>query len=242
MAKSKNQSFWSPENLRSILILLVLIFAFRWSIASPYHVPTPSMEPSIKVGDRLLANKLAYGFKIPFTDHSLFSWGNPKRGDIIVFRFPKDPDIDYVKRVVGIAGDKIKYVANDLYINGELQVKKDFNHDRTILEDITDNKNGKLLYEETLDGLKHWVILNKGQNSSIDIGNWPHDGAVYTVPENSVFVSGDNRDNSLDSRSWKEVPLSYVKGKALFVLWSFYPESDSFFPTIRFNRFGHFIN
>ena len=105
--KKQSPGFWSPENLRSIAILIFLIFCFRWSVASPYHVPTASMEPTIKVGDRLLALKLSYDLKIPFTDYSVLEWAKPERGDIIVFRYPRDPDIDYVKRVVGIPGDRI---------------------------------------------------------------------------------------------------------------------------------------
>src|SRR5476649_2635064 len=92
--------FFSYENLRSLFVLVLIILAIRWSVASPYNVPTPSMEPTIKVGDRLLAFKLAYNLKIPFTDYVVAEWGKPKRGDIIVFRYPNDPDIDYVKRVV----------------------------------------------------------------------------------------------------------------------------------------------
>ena len=136
---AKNQtSFWSPENLRSILVLIVLIFCFRWSVASPYHVPTASMEPTIKVGDRLLAFKLSYNLKVPFTDVVVWEWGKPERGDIIVFRYPKDPDIDYVKRVVGVAGDEISMVDDILHINGEPQARVDHNFDRDILTDIED--------------------------------------------------------------------------------------------------------
>src|SRR6478736_5318169 len=87
-ANKQKPGFWSPENLRQLAVFLVIILAFRWSIAAPYHVPTASMEPTIKVGDRLLAFKLAYDLKVPFTDISLITWGTPKRGDIIVFKYP----------------------------------------------------------------------------------------------------------------------------------------------------------
>ena len=139
--------FFSTENLTSISILLVVVFAIRWSIASPYYVPTASMEPTIKVGDRLLALKLAYGLRFPFTNFMLMEWGTPQRGDIIVFEFPKDQSINYVKRVVGVAGDKLRIIEDVLYVNDEPQYREDFNFDRSVLEDIDDNKNLKLLFQ-----------------------------------------------------------------------------------------------
>ena len=229
----KEVSFWSPENLRSIIILVFLIFCFRWSIASPYHVPTASMEPTIKVGDRLLAFKLAYDLKIPFTDIALFNWGEPERGDIIVFRYPKNTDIDYVKRVVGVSGDKIKFRNDILYINDEPQ-KRTTIFDREVLDDIVDTKEIKDLYREDLMGHEHWVIQNKPETRGFRSPSWPPIGD-YTVPEGSVFVAGDNRDNSTDSRAWGEVPRSYIHGRAVFVIWS----SVDF--SLRFYRFGHIL-
>lgn len=237
----KSPSFWSPENLRSIAILIFAILCFRWSIASPYHVPTASMEPTIKVGDRLLAWKLSYNLKVPFTDIVVAEWGKPKRGDIIVFRYPKDPDIDYVKRVVGIPGDRIKYADDVLYINDVEQSRVLAESDRTILNDIRDNKDIKVLYKEKLDGTEHYVMQNTPNVRSFLSGNWPATGE-YVVPEDSVFVSGDNRDNSTDSRVWGQVPLSYVRGKALFVIWSMYGSDDSALPSFRFDRFGHWLH
>ena len=129
--------------LKSFAIILAIIIFIRQTIISPYVVPTASMEPTIKVGDRLFANKLAYDLKIQvpilnFDISILNDIGTVKRGDIIVFRYPQDPDIDYVKRVVGLPGDRIKIVNNVLYINGIAQNLEKHNHDRSILEDITD--------------------------------------------------------------------------------------------------------
>ncbi|MFW7377547.1 MAG: signal peptidase I [Oligoflexus sp.] len=240
MSDKKKVGFWSPENLKSLFILIVIIMCFRWSVASPYHVPTASMEPTIKVGDRLLAFKLSYDLKLPFTDYSLIRWGKPERGDIIVFRFPKDPQIDYVKRVVGIAGDRIKVIDDILYINGEPQERVEFEHDRSILSDINDNPKGKALYKERLDDTEHWVIQDRTRfRFRPDGERYPADGE-FVVPEDSLFVMGDNRDNSTDSRAWGVVPLSYVRGKAQFVIWSMYRgDDDSFLPSLRFNRFGY---
>lgn len=239
--KVVNPGFFSFENFRSLGILLVLIFAFRWSVLSPYHVPTASMEPTIKVGDRLLAYKLSYNLKIPFTETVIAEWGTPTRADIIVFRYPKDPGVDYVKRVIGIAGDKIKMIDHVLYVNGEVQELVDSNVDRDLLKDIDDNGDMKDLYRETLSGREHWVIQNKDTTPSYISEDWPVDGSEYTVPPESVFVIGDNRDNSTDSRAWGEVPLSYVRGKAVMVLWSMYNVADQTFPVMRWSRFGDFL-
>jgi signal peptidase I len=234
---------FSFDNLRSLGILLIMVVAIRWSVASPYYVPTSSMEPTIKVGDRLLAWKLAYGFKIPFTDTSLLNWGTPKRGDIIVFKYPRDPDIDYVKRVVAIAGDQIQLMDDILYINGKPQVRTDHNFDRSTIEDIVDDKDYKLLYRENLEGLDHWVMQNKPEYRKQLRAWWPDvDGKPYTVPEGSVFCIGDNRDNSSDSRIWGEVPLTYVRGRALFVVWSIWTPQGEFFPKLRFDRFGKWLD
>lgn len=234
--------FWSPENLRQLAVLIFLIFCFRWSVASPYHVPTASMEPTIKVGDRLLAFKLSYELKVPFTDIALLKWASPKRGDIIVFRYPKDPEIDYVKRVVGMPGDRIRVEDNVLYINDQPQQKEEHNNDRTILEDISDNAEVKSLFVEKLGDLDHWVIQDKIANPHFYFSQKFPEKGEYVVPQDSLFVMGDNRDNSTDSRAWGQVPMSYVRGKALFVLWSAYSAGDSFFPSVRWNRFGHSLN
>lgn len=232
---------WSFENLRSLAILFLAVFAIRWSIASPYHVPTASMEPTIKVGDRLLAWKLAYNFKFPFTDWVVASWGTPKRGDIIVFKFPNDPDIDYVKRVVAVGGDQVAVIDNVLYVNGKAQQLTDLNDDRAILSDIEDDKDIKLLFRENLEGLAHWVMHNK-PTTYRPVSNYPANGEAHVVPDGFVFVVGDNRDSSSDSRIWGDVPLDYVRGKAMFVIWSVFSPRDGGWWKIRFNRFGYSLN
>lgn len=240
--KAAKPGFFSFDNLTSLGVLVLAIFALRWSVASPYHVPTASMEPTIKVGDRLLAFKLAYNLKVPFTDFTLAEWGTPQRGDIIVFKYPRDPDIDYVKRVVAVAGDEVKVVDDILYVNGEAQPRVDADEQRAFLDDIEDDKSVKHLYKETLFGLEHWVMQNIPSARRFSRSSWPPAGApAYKVPENSVFCIGDNRDNSTDSRVWGQVPLEYVRGKALFVIWSIFTPHDSSFPTPRWDRFGKWL-
>jgi signal peptidase I len=228
--------FFSFENLRSLGLLIIVLFAFRWSVCSPYHVPTASMEPTIKVGDRLLAWKLSYTVRVPFTDVVLANVSKINRGDIIVFRYPLDTSLDYVKRVIGLPGDKIRMEDDVLYVNDVAQPRAEANNDRSILSDIKDRKDDKILYREKLEGVEHWTINNVPRLRYPGLKNFPATG-YYTVPEDAVFVIGDNRDNSQDSREWGKVPLSYVRGKALFVLWSMYTEDDSWTPKFRFNRF-----
>jgi signal peptidase I len=241
-APKAKPGFFSFDNIKSLTILCIAIFALRWSVASPYHVPTASMEPSIKVGDRLLAFKLAYNAKIPFTEIVIAEWAQPKRGDIIVFRYPRDPDIDYVKRIVAIAGDEVQIIDDILYINGEAQPRVDANDQRAILDDIDDQKEIKLLYKEKLFGLEHFVMQNIPKERPFTRPNWPPPGTPpYKVPENSVFCIGDNRDNSTDSRVWNQVPLEYVRGKALFVIWSVFTPRDTNWPVFRFDRFGEWL-
>jgi len=245
MSKSKpaQPGFFSFENIRSIVVLVVVIFAIRWTIASPYHVPTSSMEPTIKVGDRLLAWKLAYNFKLPFTDIVLWDFKKPQRGDIIVFKWPKSPDTDYVKRVVGVPGDELAIISDILYVNGKAQARVDFNHERAVLDDIEDQKENKILFRENLEGVEHWVMQNVDSLRSPLGSNWPVNGeSTYKVPENSVFCIGDNRDNSHDSRMWGEVPMSYIRGKALFVIWSLYDGGASGSFNLRWKRFGHWLD
>ncbi len=236
-------AFFGFDNLKSLAILILAIFAFRWTVMSPYHVPTASMEPTIKVGDRLLANKLSYNLKLPFTEVVLAEWSKPQRGDIVVFRYPRDPDVDYVKRVVAVEGDEVQLLDDILYINGVAQARTDHNQDRSILNDIEDNAEIKRLYLEDLSGVSHWVMQNELAERRFQRGNWPSDGkSVVKVPANSVFVIGDNRDNSNDSRVWGEVPVQYIRGRATYVIWSIYsPRDSSAWPSLRWNRFGYHL-
>lgn len=233
--KKKEKKPFTLDDLRILFYMVLLALTIRSSIIAPYEVPTASMEPTIKVGDRIIANKLAYGLQIPFVAITLIPWGGVKRGEIIVFRFPNDPNLDFVKRVVAIAGDKVQIINDRLYLNGVPTYRSDTLENRSILDDVGDRADIKNLYVEKIDQESFFVTQDTKGTNSIKNRNWPLTGIPYEVPEESVFVMGDNRDNSLDSRKWEHVPLKNVKGRAEFVVWSS-KSSKGFWPKVRWGR------
>ncbi len=226
--------------MRSLLALIALIVVFRSSVLSPYHVPTGSMEPTIKVGDRLLALKMAYTLRLPFTDIPLIEWSQPKSGDIVVFQYPKNPTANYVKRVVAVAGDTVEIRSDVLFINGQAQERTPADDKKSLLSDV-DGGDALQLFQENLLGRTHFVAHDEPASRRFQSSDFPADGQPYTVPAESIFVLGDNRDHSQDSRTWGEVPLSYVKGKALFIIWSIYSPKDDGWPSLRLERFGQWL-
>lgn len=236
----ERHSFLGFNNLRSLLALIVVVIAFRSVVMSPYHVPTGSMEPTIKIGDRLLALKMFYDLRLPFTDIVLTSWRTPQRGDIIVFQYPKDPSVNYVKRVVALAGDLVEIKQDILHINGQPQTLQPLQNKSEALADV-DHGDNMQLFLENLEGLSHMVTHDLPASRRFQLSDFPAGKKPFVVPEKSVFVLGDNRDHSLDSRTWGEVPLSYVKGKAMFIIWSIYSPTESGMPSLRFNRFGKWL-
>ena len=228
------KAFFSRHNVRSLIVMLSLIFTVRWSVASPYEVPTPSMEPSIKVGDRVFGNHLAYRLRLPFTDITIASWGAPERGDIIIFKSQTESGINLVKRVVAIGGDTVRYRDGALFVNGKEQALDDADFDRAPLDDATDRPAFKHLYREELAGRPHWVLRDLDGRGFLR--DWPAHGD-YIVPEGSVFASGDNRDNSSDSRVFGSVPIADVYGKATRVIWSAYVPAGEWWPHLRVHRF-----
>ena len=192
---------------KSFFPVLVVVLVLRSFLVEPFKIPTGSMIPTLLVGDYILVNKFAYGLRLPILGTEMVPIGEPKRGDIMVFKYPEQPSINYIKRVVGLPGDTIRYDNKVLYIN-------DVEVDRELKAQQPARQPKFEIYDETLGTVQHDILL------TLERPALP--GQTWTVPEDSYFVLGDNRDNSKDSRFWNFVPDKYVVGKA-FAIWMHMP-------------------
>ncbi len=221
------------QNVEALIFAVALALLIRTFVFQPFKIPSGSMIPTLLVGDHLLVNKFIYGTKIPLTDKIVFPIEEIKRGDVIVFTYPNtehDPSkngIYYIKRVVGLPGDRIDIEGRELYINGE-KVPLDF------IGTYVDKRNGEQFdeYDEDLLGDTHLAIFRKGKEST-NKGNFI---PVSNVPEGHVFVMGDNRDNSQDSRFWGFVPIENIAGKAFLIHWSWDFNNPEILNKVRWNR------
>jgi signal peptidase I len=198
---------WYVEYSRSFFPVLFIVLVLRAFVAEPFRIPSGSMVPTLLVGDFILVNKFAYDIRLPVLHSKLIETGNPERGDVVVFRYPENPTDDYIKRVIGVPGDRIAYQDKVLYINGERAPQE-------LLGEYVGTGSGEampgaMLYQERLDRVTHEILLEPGP---------PGTNADYIVPPDSYFVMGDNRDNSNDSRFWGFVPDDNLVGKA-FMIW-----------------------
>lgn len=218
------QPMWI-EYSGSFFPVIALVFCLRSFLYEPFKIPSPSMVPTLQVGDLILVNKFTYGIRLPLLNKKIVELNNPQRGDVMVFKYPKDMALDYIKRVIGIPGDKIVYRNKRLSINGEAvsyQALPDYLDD----ERLTYSKQ----YVENLTGVEH-KILNRVEAPD-DLGgieaypmreacSYNAEGFACTVPAGHYFMMGDNRDNSADSRYWGFVPDQNIVGKAFFVWMNF---------------------
>ena len=193
------------ENIEAILVAIVLALFIRTFIVQAFKIPSGSMKQTLQIGDHILVNKFIYGVKIPFTGITIIPFKKPKRGDIIVFKYPVDPKKDFIKRVIGVGGDVVESRDKQLYVNN-----KQVNHDFGIHTD------------------PHVIA-----------GNFkPRDNfGPIKVPENKLFVMGDNRDESFDSRFWGFVDLKAVNGKAFIIYWSWDKQNFG----VRWKRLGQLL-
>jgi signal peptidase I len=222
------------QNIEALLVAVALALFIRTFIVQPFKIPSGSMIPTLLVGDHLLVSKFMYGTRIPFTDRFILPGVRDiERGDVIVFIYPdyeNDPSkkgIHYIKRVIGLPGDSIDIRGRNLYINGK-EVPLRF------LGDYYDERSGSSYdeYEEDLFGKKHLVIYEKDREYTQKGDYVP----VARVPEGHVFVMGDNRDNSQDSRFWGYVPVENIEGKAFIIHWSWNFDDGDLSHMVRWHR------
>lgn len=195
------------EYAHSFFPVLLVVLVLRSFIVEPFRIPSGSMMPTLLIGDFILVNKFAYGVRLPVVNSKVYEVGAPQRGDIVVFRFPQDPAVDYIKRIVGLPGDHISYYNKQLYVNGKMMSRTELGDYVGSGKGIT--MTGAALLSENLDGVDHDILIRPNQ---------PGVQGDFTVPDGNYFVMGDNRDNSNDSRYWGTVPEGNLVGKA-FMIW-----------------------
>ncbi len=193
------------ENIEAILVAVLIALFIRTFVVQAFKIPSGSMKQTLQIGDHILVNKFLYGVKIPYWNKVIIPFKEPQREDIIVFKFPQDPHKDFIKRVIGVAGDVVESRNKQLYVN-----HKPVNHDFGMHTD-----------PHTISG---------------DVRPRDNFGPI-NVPENSLFVMGDNRDESFDSRFWGFVDLKAVNGKAFIIYWSWDKQNFG----IRWNRLGKIL-
>jgi signal peptidase I len=219
------------ESIGAAVAIAILLRAF---VVEAFQIPSGSMIPTLEVGDHIFVSKFSYGINIPFSDSKLVDFGIPKRGDVVVFKYPLDPTVDYIKRVVGLPGDRLKIDKNQIYVNDE-PVTREHRGECEPSEETGSRPCDEWL--EYMSGNPHRTIF-----SAYGIGAPMEE---KRVPDGHIFVMGDNRDNSNDSRVWGFVPVELIKGRALVVWYSRNPKAGSLTPAgavawwkaIRWDRF-----
>lgn len=205
---------------KSFFPVLAIVLVLRSFLVEPFQIPSGSMKPTLEVGDFILVNKFAYGIRLPVLDAKIIEVDDPQRGDIMVFRYPNDPNINYIKRVVGLAGDQIRYTSDKrLFINGKSVAEKMIGEEPGTL-------GSAVLYQEQLGVAEHLIRKEMNRYGMQPDGEWQ-------VPAGHYFTMGDNRDNSNDSRYWHDakmpesewgmVPDENIVGKA-FAIWMSWPD------------------
>lgn len=206
------------EYAKSFFPVILLVFVIRSFIVEPFKIPSGSMNPTLLAGDYILVNKFAYGLRVPVLNSVFFNIDEPKHGDVMVFHFPPNPKIDYIKRVIGLPGDRVQYQNKQLTINGQLMEATDSTSSGYEAQNDSIIKAYQL--QEQLFDVEHQILLHDIPNrySPNTIGDKFLNGETIVVPEGHYFVMGDNRDNSSDGRVWGFVPEKNLVGKA-FLIW-----------------------
>ncbi|MFC1689119.1 signal peptidase I [Pseudomonadota bacterium] len=200
------------EYSRSLFPVLLIVLLFRSFLFEPFKIPSGSMIPTLLVGDFIVVNKFAYGLRLPVAHTKIVPMGQPERGDVVVFRYPVDPKVNFIKRLVGLPGDRISYRDKKLYINGEqLSNEIQGHYSRSEVKCATPRPDA-IRFTETLDSVSHDILIH--ESSRDRDGQWE-------VPEGHYFVMGDNRDRSNDSREWGFVPEENLMGRAVGIWLNF---------------------
>jgi len=227
-APEANEPWW-VEYPKSFFPIILIVFCLRSFLVEPFKIPSGSMIPTLLVGDFILVNKYTYGIRLPVINLKVLDTNEPKRGEVLVFRYPEDPSMDYIKRIVGLPGDLITYRNKQLSVN-DVPVKMEPTGEYIYVESGLNYVYSRG-YVESLDGHSHTIILNPAMPSiqisgvrqfpSHENCNYNNSGFTCKVPAGNYFTMGDNRDSSSDSRYWGFVPESNIVGKAFMVWWNF---------------------
>ena len=198
------------EYARSFFPVILIVLVLRSFLFEPFRIPSSSMRPTLVVGDFILVNKFTYGLRLPVIDTKILDVNDPQRGDIMVFRYPENPSIDYIKRVIGIPGDRIEYRNRRLFVNGKAaEMTKQGSH---LWMNNQCHTIDSLRFREQTADTDHEILIIPRRPSRAE-GEW-------VVPEGHYFMLGDNRDNSRDGRYWGFVPEENIVGKAVAVWMS----------------------
>ena len=216
---------WWLDWTAGLFPVILVVFLLRSFLFEPFKIPSGSMIPTLLVGDLILVNKFHYGVRLPVVNKKIIENHDPKPGDVMVFRYPKDSSIDYIKRVVGVPGDEISWRNQQLYINGTLAATQ-------ALPDFYDEDSLRYApqYSEKLGSVEHRMLVDRNRPNYLP-GNetfpfrencqYSAEGVTCKVPPGHYFMMGDNRDNSQDSRFWGFVPDENIVGRAFFVWMNF---------------------
>ncbi|MBT3066020.1 signal peptidase I [Rhodoferax sp. U11-2br] len=216
---------WWLDWTAGLFPVIIAVFVLRSFLFEPFKIPSGSMIPTLLVGDLILVNKFEYGLRLPVLNTKITEGTAPKRGDVMVFRYPPKPSLDYIKRVVGVPGDEVAYLNKRLTINGKVL-------ETNAVPEFFDEDSMRYFkqFEENLGSVKHRVLNDDSRPAFVPGADefqfkqncqYSVEGVVCKVPEGHYFMMGDNRDNSLDSRYWGFVPDKNIVGKAFFVWMNF---------------------